>query len=729
MNLGQALCGLALVAGLVAAIGWWGPWRGERLARAAFRAQWLALAGAAAFLWTLLARHDFRYVYVATYSARDLPGHLVFAAFWGGQGGTFLLWALLTATLGLLLLRQRHPLAAAAAAFLNLPLLLLGLACVLRGPFTTFAPGAVPADGRGLNPLLQDFWMMIHPPVLFLGYAALTVPFALALVAAVRRDWDGWVRPALPWAALAAATLAAGIVMGGIWAYAVLGWGGYWSWDPVENGSLVPWLIVVALLHGLLVQRGEGGLRRTNLALAVGGYALVAYASYLTRSGVLADFSVHSFADEGLGGLLLAFLLAVLVVGGGPLVARWRSVPAPARGATEGPRETALLLGLLLLVVLAALVTVGMSAPLLQRALGRPGGVQPSYYDGVSGPAAVLLGLLLGLAPLVRRGRPGLRELLRAALPALAVAVLATLAIVLAGLHRVLPATILFAAVFALAANAPPLWRGLRSGWRHDPAVLGHVGVALLLVGVVVSSGFGRSAGVVLPPDEERGVLDWRLTYEGLRPGPDGHDRAHVRVSGPGGTYVATPVIAWSEEERGYRRSPDIRRLLGGDLYLSPIELLGTSRPADGPVWLAVGESWKGGGVTYTLLGLEPEAGEMMRIVARVGIEANGRHEVLRPALEIDMRSHEQHRRPDCLPDGGELSLVAADPITGRVALELPAGESAGAGGLAVELSTHPGIGLVWLGAILAITGLLLAGLQRGGRGADPERAEPQPGA
>jgi cytochrome c-type biogenesis protein CcmF len=740
VNPGAGFTWVALVSALAAGIGWLVASRGRtramtdtgrgagscgaaRFARFAFRVQWLALVAASAFLLLNLFRHDFRYVYVASYSSLAMSARYVVAAFWGGQGGTFLLWALLTATLGLVLLRQRHPLAAGAAAFLTLPLVFLEMACLLRGPFATFAPGAVPPDGQGLNPLLQNFWMIIHPPVLFLGYAALTVPFALAMTALVRRDWDGWVRPALPWVGLSSVALAAGIVMGGVWAYEVLGWGGYWGWDPVENGSLVPWLVNIALLHGLLVQRAGGHLRRTNLALALSGYGLVVYASYLTRSGVLADFSVHSFADEGLTGFLLLFLAAVLLAGLGALAARLRAVPAPAERMADVSREMAMLLGALVLVALGLLVAVGMSAPLIQRALGRSGGVQASYYDGVSGPAAVLLGLLLGLAPLTRWGRQEVRALLRAAWPSLALAALLTAAVVAAGLRDALQVGIVFTAAFALAANGAGMVRGFGGGWRHGLAALAHAGVALLLVGIVVSSGLGRSAGVVLREGEPREVLGYRLTFEGMRPGADGHDRARIAVAGSGGEYVATPAIYWSESNRGTMMTPHIRRSLAGDVYLAPVELLGRATPAGEPVWLAVGESSESGGVRYRLLALEPAAGEVMRIVAQVEVESYGRHDVLQPALEIDMRSHEQRSVPDCLPDGGELSVVAADPMTGRVALQLPAGAASGAGGLAVELSTKPLIGLLWLGASLMLAGAFLAMLRRAGDAS----AEPRP--
>ena len=170
----------------------------------------------------------------------------------------------------------------------------------------------VPPDGRGLNPLLKDFWMVIHPPVVFVGYAALAVPFAYALAALTANKYEDWVRLTLPWAGFSCLSLGAGIFIGAYWAYKVLGWGGYWGWDPVENASLVPWILSVAMIHGLILERTKRIFRRTNLLLAILCFLLVVYATFLVRSGVLGDFSVHSFADLGITGYLLIFMVFFL---------------------------------------------------------------------------------------------------------------------------------------------------------------------------------------------------------------------------------------------------------------------------------------------------------------------------------------------------------------------------------------------------------------------------------
>src|SRR5262245_46101756 len=428
MNIGQVVGWIGFLGALVAGLGFLGAMGGRgdawRWGKVAFRVQWIGLLAAVAFLWYVLFSHQYAYQYAASYSSRSMPWYYVFAALWGGQEGTFLLWALITCSLGLVLLRTRHALTVPAMFSLNLPLVMLGLVSVMRGPFLMFPLDRIPADGQGLNPLLQDPWMTIHPPVLFTGFSSLVVPFAIAMAAMVRRDYDGWVKPVLPWAVFSTAILATGFIMGGVWAYKVLGWGGYWGWDPVENGSFIPWLSNIALLHGLLVQRATGSLRRTNFFLAITSYVLVLYASFLTRSGVLADFSVHSFVNLGLNGFLLSFLFLTMIVGYGTWLVRLRDIPGPKQPLGSFSRESMMWLGQLVFMLMCALTAVGMSAPLITRLFGPPSNVQTSYYNLVNAPLAIAMGLLLGLAPLMRWRQQDPGALGRAALPAILVALL-----------------------------------------------------------------------------------------------------------------------------------------------------------------------------------------------------------------------------------------------------------------------------------------------------------------
>jgi len=716
VNLGQIFTWLAFLASLVAGLAFLAAAGGRegtlRAGRIAFRVQWLAYLGAAAFLWRILFQHQFHYQYVASYSSRAMPGHYVFAAFWGGQEGTFMLWALFTATLGLVLMRLKHSLTPTAMFFLNLPLVMLGLVTVMRGPFLTFPAGA-PVDGQGLNPLLQDPWMTIHPPVLFTGFSSLVVPFAIACAALVKRDYDGWIKPALPWVIFSTGILATGFIMGGVWAYKVLGWGGYWGWDPVENGSFIPWLSNVALLHGLLIQRVTGSLRRTNFFLAVTSYVLVLYASFLTRSGVLADFSVHSFANLGLSGFLLTFLLVAGVVGYGLVLYRLRDIPKPAQPLGNFSRESMMWLGQLVFMLMCALIVVGMSAPLITKLFGPASNVQTSYYNLVNAPLAIALGLLLGTAPLMRWREHDPRALARAAAPAVLFAALFTVGAVIYGVRTWIPALVIFGASFALASNAAVTIRGFRAGWKHGVAYLGHMGVSVLLIGIIASSGYGRSVQVQLPRGETRAALGWRMTYQGIEKRGDGKDRMRIAVAGPSSAFEATPALYWSPYNQGFMKKPHIERYLGYDLYISPIETVGDD-PAENALWLSKGETKQVGQVKYTFVDFDRQMGEIVRVAARLRVDIGGRTVPARPVLEMDMKNGIPNRIPDYLPGGASVEIAAVDPNTGRVALIVPGmAHRAQTETLAVEVSTKPLINLVWVGAILMLGSVFLSAIRR----------------
>ena len=327
-NLTLKLATVLFVVAFVAALRWArGHEASERVFRWSYQAMTVCLAFASAILMMAILFHDFRFDYVIGYSSRDLPVLYLISSFWAGQQGTFLLWALLAALVGYPLFRKGgwEPAAVATAYLPTVGFLLILMLDPGGNPFRLAQN--VPPDGRGLNLLLQDPWMASHPPLVFLGYAAMAVPAALAMVSLVKGRDDGWLVPALRWSLLAYLGLGAGIVLGGFWAYKVLGWGGYWGWDPVENASLVPWLAVTALIHGLVVQKGSGALRRSNWILALAGYVLVLYATFLTRSGVLADFSVHSFVDLGISAWLVADIALFGLLALAMIAWRWREIP------------------------------------------------------------------------------------------------------------------------------------------------------------------------------------------------------------------------------------------------------------------------------------------------------------------------------------------------------------------------------------------------------------------
>ena len=722
LNWGQVACWIAFLAALTAGMGWFaalgGQPRGAEIARGAFRVQLLALIGGAVFLWYILFNHQFQYQYVHDYSSKDMPGHYVYAAFWGGQEGTFLLWALLTTALGMIVMRSKHALSQPAMFFMNLPIVMLTFVSVVRGPF--LASKQLYTEGVGLNPLLQDYWMTIHPPILFLGFSSFVVPFAIACAALWKRDYDGWIKPVLPWVVFSTAIQATGFIMGGVWAYKVLGWGGYWGWDPVENGSLIPWLANIALLHGLLVQRVTGSLRRTNFALAVTSYTLVLYASFLTRSGVLADFSVHSFAANddwhlpfGLGGFLVGMILMASLTGFGLLISRLREIPRATEALGAFSRESFMWLGQLVFMLMCALIAIGMSAPLITRMFGPPSNVQTDYYNLVNAPLAIAMGLLLGIAPLLRWRQHEPEAFLKAALPSMVVAVVGAGVALYAGVRTPMPLLIMFTMSFALASNFMVTLRGFKASWKHGVAYLGHMGVTVLLIGVIASSGYGVSEQVQLPRGEARTVLGYNLNFRGMKIDTDGKDHAIIAVGSPERNFTANAKFYWSEYNQGYMKKPHIERFWNKDVYISPLEMVGGRD--QGGTWFAPGETKQVGEVKYTFQGFLPEPGpDGMKLTANMIVDVGGRTSPVKPTFEVSMSSGKRTSTPAYLPSGGQLSIISGDPSTGRALLKLPDAEvTAASETLAIEISTKPFINLVWLGAIVMLASAFLSVIRR----------------
>ncbi|HYV40993.1 MAG TPA: cytochrome c biogenesis protein CcsA, partial [Thermoanaerobaculia bacterium] len=320
----------ALLAGLASIYFYFRADRGQAealsLARSAYMAFATCIVAAAGTLMALLLQHRFDISYVNSYSSRDLPIYFLISTFWAGQEGSFLLWCFWGAIIGLFVWRSaREQEAPVMIVYLSTFIGIVAILCK-QSPFKLLPPPA-PADGVGLNPLLQDPWMVIHPPVMFSGFASLSVPFAFAIAALWKKRWDGWVTRAIPWALFTFLALGTAVLMGGYWAYKTLGWGGYWGWDPVENTSLVPWLCTVALVHGMFLQRARKRHRKVNLIVACFAYLTILYGTFLTRSGILADFSVHSFIDLGITAWLVGILLGFVGLSALCIAWRWREIP------------------------------------------------------------------------------------------------------------------------------------------------------------------------------------------------------------------------------------------------------------------------------------------------------------------------------------------------------------------------------------------------------------------
>ncbi len=415
-DLGNIALWIALLIGAWgSATAFLGGWQGRReLAASAERAVfvvWGLLFVAACALMRALLTHDFSIEYVAAYTSRNLPVYYTWSAFYAGQKGSLLFWAIVVSTWGSLALIFNR------GKYRDLTPYVAGVVCVVAtffiavmvfsaNPFHRL--GFTPPDGNGLNPQLQNPGMTIHPPMLYLGYTSITIPFAFAVGALLSGKLDtGWIHAIRRWTLLSWLFLSCGIILGMWWAYVELGWGGYWAWDPVENASLLPWLTMTAFLHSVMIQEKRGMLKRWNLGLVIGSFLLSIFGTFITRSGVIA--SVHSFAQSNVGWFFLIFLVFAAAAGFFLLAWRWPVLEADAKLESMVSREAAFLFNNLILIVIAFSVLWGTLFPILSEwARGTKVTVGPPFFNQVNIPLGLLLLLLTGIGPLIawRRASP-----------------------------------------------------------------------------------------------------------------------------------------------------------------------------------------------------------------------------------------------------------------------------------------------------------------------------------
>ena len=350
------------------------------------------VTAASLLLWILIFENDFSVEYVATYSSTTLPTLYKVSAFWAGQQGSFLLWLLVHAIIGAVLTWRRTSAAALGIYFLLQSILVLLV--LAKSPFAKHS--AQVFEGVGLNPLLQDFWMAIHPPIIFVGYSLLAVPFALSLgTLLTEANSRNWLEEARRWTLAAWSFLGAGIFIGGYWAYKVLGWGGYWGWDPVENSSLVPWLLAAVLLHLIKLAQKKSAVLSVAHVAATFTYSLVIYGTFLTRSGILGDFSVHSFAGSDIGVALAAANAFVLIGGLLIILVKAKNFPQGKMYDAHNSAAFMILLSCLLIIFIAAIVWIGMSMPLLSQLFGEAAAVDTDFYVKSTAPIALTLAALM----------------------------------------------------------------------------------------------------------------------------------------------------------------------------------------------------------------------------------------------------------------------------------------------------------------------------------------------
>jgi cytochrome c-type biogenesis protein CcmF len=476
--LGQfALWAAVLVGAWGAALAFFGKWEDRpALATAITRSSYAlcaALLVAAVALWKGIFTHDFNIEYVAAYTSRNLPDYYLISAFWAGQKGSLLFWAVVLSIFGALaqaLTSQRFKaMLPYVAGIANITTVFFVMVMLFGGanPFERLA--FTPPDGRGLNPQLQNPGMIIHPPMLYLGYISLTIPFAFAMAALLAKQLDaGWIVAMRKWALTSWLFLSVGITIGMWWAYVELGWGGVWAWDPVENASLLPWLTLTAFLHSVMIQEKRGMLKRWNMGLIVGTFLLTIFGTFITRSGVIA--SVHSFTQSAVGYFFLAFLMVAAILSFTLLYTRWPLLEPEAQLESMVSREGAFLYNNLALVGIAFSVLWGTLFPILSEAVrGTKITVGPPFFNKVNVPLGIFLLFLTGVGPLIAWRKASAANLRRQFIAPL-VGGFATLGALLAGgLRSPWALMSLSVAGFALVTVIQEFARGIRARMTmHD---------------------------------------------------------------------------------------------------------------------------------------------------------------------------------------------------------------------------------------------------------------------
>ena len=550
----------------------------------------LAVVAAAngAMLAALLS-DDFTLRYVAQNSSRATPTFFKVLALWSADDGSLLLWNLVLAGyLAAVAFRfRRYRPEALPGALAVMYAVAVFYLLLVSGPSEPFATLAAPPDGRGPTPLLQNHPLMaVHPPFLYLGFIGFTVPFAFGVAALLAGSGsDAWVSIIRRWTLLVWCFLTVGLVLGALWSYSVLGWGGYWAWDPVENVALLPWLVSTAFLHSIMLQERRGMARLWNIALVIGAFALTTFGTFLTRGSVLS--SVHAFAQSAVGPAYLAFLGVVLLGGFGLVAWRLPMLRTPARLESTVSREAAIVGNNMLLLAATAIILLGTVLPLVVEALtGDQITVGGPYFQSALAPVFLLVLVLAGTAPLLPwRAVNRERAIRRLRVPVLAAAlvVVGTAAVGLRDLYAVAG---FGAATLVLVANGQEIASGLAVGRRHGgvlrtlargrrryAGLTVHIGLALLAIGITASSNLAEQTQVTLRTGESTVFADRTLRYAGLETDQQAQRTvltARVDVSGSGPLTPRMNLYPAATEPIG---SPSIHRGVLRDLYASVISL------------------------------------------------------------------------------------------------------------------------------------------------------------
>lgn len=793
--IGSIFLSAALVFSVIAMVMYFLSFRGYKntlnFARYSYHGMAIFVIAASAFLWYAILTHQYQYKYIFSYSNNSLTTGLLFSSFWGGQEGSFMLWLLLTSIIGIILQSyssKRGDLEPRVMAVFTLAtsFLLVMVSPWFKNPFeyiwmtpifidaksinpqyfnlsflqnyiftdqqsnTTYiqmskelyaalsqagvSVNQFIADGKGLNPQLLNYWMQIHPPMLFIGFAMATVPFSFAIAALMKNEYRDWVNQSLPWMLAGVAILGLGIMIGGYWAYEMLGWGGYWAWDPVENSSLIPWLIGVAAIHTMLVQKrslkstnGVGRYAKTNLILSILTYIFVLYSTFLTRSGVLGDASVHSFVDPGnlVYFFLVIFITTFILIGLGGIVYRWKYLEdKTVYDESLLSRELSLFTAAIVLVASAIIVLGGTSAPLFGQS------VDTFFYDELHLPIAIIIGLLNGLSLLLKWKTTNAKAFLKdSALSVILSIFITALIVILGGVTNPMMILLSFSSAFALVVNAEIAIRIVKGNLKSLGAYVSHIGIALFILGVIGSGAYSSTVNLDLVKNKPASAFGYQLTFTGYTPIENNTKYAfNISMKKDNNSYQVAPVMYIAEYNNSLMREPAILNLFSKDVYLAPLgyEEGGDDHSHGDVVKLKKGVTteYQNIKITFNKFDILPETMQLMQegkdfqMGAMLTLEANGKKEefellrksVSGQAVFTEYSSENAGLKLQLNNLTAEMIEVLINPIndTQDHSMEKPKEEV-----LFITASIKPYISLVWTGVVVMVLGFFIAVARR----------------
>jgi cytochrome c-type biogenesis protein CcmF len=696
-----------------------------KIARSSFyTASGLILLQAIILMWGIHT-HQFHWQYVFSYSSTDLSTYYLTSTFWAGQEGTFLLWLLFGSIYGLILIRTRVKNESIIMVFMLLVQAFITMILIKKNPFTYiwdlnplgFQEGMIPVNGNGLNPLLQDPWMVIHPPVLFIGYSSAMILFAFAMAALITKKYDEWIKDVFPYSLFVSLSLGTGIIMGGYWAYTTLGWGGYWAWDPVENSSLIPWLTSLVLLHGLIIQKKQGGLKKTNIFMAWLTFILVLYGSFLTRSGILSDFSVHSFSQTVINNYLVAFLIFFLAIALIMFLFKNPKTTSNEFSSILVTRENFMFFGILTILISSIFTFLGTSAPLITGIFaGKASNVSLEYYNLLNIPVVILAGLFIAISPILswkRKSNEKIKGIIYHVIGSIIVAIFSFIV----GLRQAIPLTIFTVFVLVVFINGEIVIRLFKKNKWEIGGYLAHVGIGVMLIGIIISSIYDTTTKAVLPLEDDTNILGYNMKYLGFQKGNNGKDQALISITNNTHSFQAAPKFYWSDYSQSYMRNPSVHNLWLKDLYISPIQIIRHDQNELGKeLTLIKDEVEYFEDFTIMFSGYDIDSHEMSNeqlIVPTILNFSNSNGQfVVKPAIKII--NNIKTDIPAKIPNTEKNVYIKEINVNDNsLKIMIKNEKSVQKEMLAVEVTEKPLINLLWLGTFLMVGGMLIAIINR----------------